>query len=161
MTSMEVDGPSSAGSIDEGLYSRQLYVLGHEAMKKMNASDVLISGMGGLGVEIAKDVVLAGVKSVTIHDNAITQIKDLSSQFFLSEADIGKNRASATLPRLAELNSYVPVAAHTGALTDDFLARFKVIVLTDSTLEEQLRVNAFAHPRNIALIVASTRGLFG
>lgn len=40
--------------IDEGLYSRQLYVLGHEAMRKMNASDVLICGMNGVGVEIGK-----------------------------------------------------------------------------------------------------------
>jgi len=28
------------------------YVLGHEAMQKMSVSDVLIVGLGGLGVEI-------------------------------------------------------------------------------------------------------------
>ncbi|PRP75202.1 ubiquitin-like modifier-activating enzyme 1-like, partial [Planoprotostelium fungivorum] len=39
-------------SIDEGLYSRQLYVMGHEAMQKMGASNVLIVGLRGLGVEI-------------------------------------------------------------------------------------------------------------
>jgi hypothetical protein len=32
-----------------------------------------------------------------------------SAQFFLREEDIGKSRAEATLPRLAELNAYVPV----------------------------------------------------
>lgn len=31
-------------NIDEGLYSRQLYVMGHEAQKRMQASDVLIVG---------------------------------------------------------------------------------------------------------------------
>ena len=41
--------------IDEGLYSRQLYVLGHEAMRKMNASDILISGMNGVGIEIGEN----------------------------------------------------------------------------------------------------------
>ena len=40
--------------IDESLYSRQLYVLGEEAMKKMNASSALIIGMGGFGVEIGE-----------------------------------------------------------------------------------------------------------
>ena len=30
-------------------------------------------------------------------------------QFFLRLEDIGKSRAEATLPRLAELNAYVPV----------------------------------------------------
>lgn len=66
--------------IDENLYSRQLYVLGHEAMKRMAISDVLISGMNGLGVEIAKNVILSGVKSVTVHDQELTQLSDLSSQ---------------------------------------------------------------------------------
>lgn len=41
-------------NIDEGLYSRQLYVLGHEAMKQMSQSNVLIMGLQGLGVEIGK-----------------------------------------------------------------------------------------------------------
>ena len=42
-------------TIDESLYSRQLYVLGEEAMKRMNASSALIIGMKGLGVEIGID----------------------------------------------------------------------------------------------------------
>ena len=43
---------SETTTIDESLYSRQLYVLGEEAMKRMNASSALIIGMKGLGVEI-------------------------------------------------------------------------------------------------------------
>jgi ubiquitin-activating enzyme E1 len=66
-------------------------------MKKMAASNVLIVGMQGLGVEIgasapercrvydpdsltAKNVVLAGVKSVTIFDPELVRVQDLSSQ---------------------------------------------------------------------------------
>ena len=41
-------------TIDEGLYSRQLYVLGHEAMRQMSQSNVLLVGLKGLGVEIGK-----------------------------------------------------------------------------------------------------------
>lgn len=35
------------------------YVLGHEAMKRMSQSDVLIVGMKGLGVEIGESPKLA------------------------------------------------------------------------------------------------------
>lgn len=38
--------------IDKELYSRQLYVLGEEAMKKMIKSKILIIGLNGNGVEI-------------------------------------------------------------------------------------------------------------
>ena len=43
-------------SIDESLYSRQLYVLGHNATKKMNSSNVLVFGFDGLGIEICKNL---------------------------------------------------------------------------------------------------------
>lgn len=147
--------------IDEGLYSRQLYVLGHEAMRQMSASNVLVSGMRGLGVELAKDVVLAGVKSVTIHDSQKVSVSDLTSQFFLRESDVGKNRAEVTNPRMAELNTYVPVTAYTGELTESFMGQFQVVVLTNSPLEEQIRIGKFCHQNNIKFIVVDTRGLIG
>lgn len=49
-------------------------------MKRMALSNVLVSGMGGLGVEVAKNIVLGGVKSVTIHDETEACWSDLSSQ---------------------------------------------------------------------------------
>ncbi len=49
-------------------------------MKRMQSSSVLISGLRGLGVEIAKNVILGGVKSVTLHDQGVAEWKDLSSQ---------------------------------------------------------------------------------
>lgn len=55
-------------------------MLGHEAMRKMAHSDILISGLGGLGMEIAKNIVLGGVKSVTIQDTENVTWFDLSSQ---------------------------------------------------------------------------------
>ncbi|XP_045852887.1 ubiquitin-like modifier-activating enzyme 1, partial [Meles meles] len=147
--------------IDEGLYSRQLYVLGHEAMKHLQSSSVLVSGLRGLGVEIAKNIILGGVKAVTLHDQGTAQWADLSSQFYLREEDIGKNRAEVSQPRLAELNSYVPVTAFTGTLTEDFLSGFQVVVLTNTPLEDQLQVGEFCHGHGIKLVVADTRGLFG
>ena len=113
---MQVDEPAAGNhEIDESLYSRQLYVLGHDAMKRMSASNVLIVGLKGLGVEIAKNVALAGVKSLTLYDPAPAQLADLSSQFFLHTEDVGKSRAAATAPRVAELNAYTPVSIHVSA----------------------------------------------
>ena len=130
---MEVD---KSDAIDEALYSRQLYVLGHEAMRRMQQSTVLIVGLKGLGVEIAKNVVLGGVKSLTLHDPKPVQLSDLSAQFFLREDDVGKPRASVTAPRLAELNQYVPVSANEGALDPAFVQQFGVVVLTNVPLGE-------------------------
>ena len=47
-------------------------------------------------------------------------------QFFLREDDIGNNRAAVTGPRLADLNTYVPIYHHVGELTDEFILNFQV-----------------------------------
>ncbi|XP_042310273.1 ubiquitin-like modifier-activating enzyme 7 [Sceloporus undulatus] len=151
----------SLPEIDEGLYSRQLYVLGHEAMQKMARTDVLVSGMKGLGVEIAKNIILAGVKSVTVHDQNKIQWSDLASQFYLSEGDVGQNRAVVSKRHLKELNSYVCVVPYTERLSEGFLSTFQVVVLTNSTLEEQLHISDFCHANNICLVLADTKGLAG
>lgn len=48
-------------------------------MRRMGKADVLIAGMRGLGVEIAKNVILTGVRSVTIQDEGLVEWRDLSS----------------------------------------------------------------------------------
>uniref|UniRef100_A0AAQ4PV49 E1 ubiquitin-activating enzyme n=1 Tax=Gasterosteus aculeatus aculeatus TaxID=481459 RepID=A0AAQ4PV49_GASAC len=152
---------SDIGEIDEGFYSRQLYVLGHEAMRRMGTADVLIAGMRGLGVEIAKNVILSGVKTVTIQDEGPAEWTDLSSQFFLKESNLGQNRATCSLQQLSALNPHVRVSAHTGPLDEDLLLQFQVVVLTDSSLHDQKRFNELCHSRGIKFIVADSKGLCG
>ncbi|GCB84266.1 hypothetical protein scyTo_0025002, partial [Scyliorhinus torazame] len=81
--------------------------------------------------------------------------------FYLREADLSKNRAEVSQPRLAELNTYVPVTAYTGELTEEYLQQFQVVVLTNCTLDEQLRIGEFCHCKGIKFIIADTKGLFG
>ncbi|WFD31821.1 E1 ubiquitin-activating enzyme [Malassezia sp. CBS 17886] len=152
-------------TIDESLYSRQLYVLGHDAMKQMSSSSVLVVGLQGLGAEIAKNIALAGVKSVTLYDPHPVATADLGTQFFLREQDVaqpGVTRASATAPRLAELNTYVPVKVlDVPQLTRDVLAQFRVVVLAQQLLAEELRIDDMVRAAGTHFICASVRGLFG
>lgn len=47
--------------------------------------------MRALANEIAKNLVLAGIGSLTIQDSQLVSDDDLGAQFFISEDDIGKN----------------------------------------------------------------------
>ncbi|TQV91455.1 ubiquitin-activating enzyme E1 1 [Cordyceps javanica] len=162
---MQVDGAASGQSeIDESLYSRQLYVLGHEAMKRMGASNILVVGLKGLGVEIAKNVALAGVKSLTIYDPAPVALPDLSSQFFLTPADVGKPRDQVTAPRVAELNAYTPVSVHESPSLDENLSqldKYQVVVLTGVPILSQKLISDYCHSKGIYVVIADTYGLFG
>lgn len=158
-----VDEEATEIKIDEGLYSRQLYVMGEEAMKKMLTSDILIVGMNGLGVEIAKNVILAGVKSVGVLDNKKTEMRDLTSQFYLSKDDIGKPRAEACWQQLAELNGYVNVEHVQGELTPELIrsGRFKVIVLVGQPLSVQVDTDKLCRELGLRFISADVCGMMG
>ncbi|XP_057954288.1 ubiquitin-activating enzyme E1 1 isoform X1 [Malania oleifera] len=149
--------------IDEDLHSRQLAVYGRETMRRLFASNVLISGMQGLGAEIAKNLVLAGVKSVTLHDEGSVELWDLSSNFIFSENDIGKNRALASVQKLQELNNAVVISTLTTKLTIEQLSDFQAVVFTDISFEKAIEFNDYcrSHKPPISFIKAEVRGLFG
>ncbi|CAI0424166.1 unnamed protein product [Linum tenue] len=149
--------------IDEDLHSRQLAVYGRETMRRLFASNVLISGMNGLGAEIAKNLVLAGVKSVTLHDEGVVELWDLSSNFVFTEQDVGKNRALACIQKLQELNNSVVISTLTGPLKKEQLSDFQAVVFTDLSLDKAIEFDDYCHTHQppIAFIKSEVRGLFG
>mmetsp|Transcript_12121 Transcript_12121/g.10440 ORF Transcript_12121/g.10440 Transcript_12121/m.10440 type:complete len:93 (+) Transcript_12121:71-349(+) len=84
--------------IDQNLYSRQIGAYGVETMGKLVTLRVFIQGLRGVGVETAKNLILAGPKSVTIQDTTKVELRDLGSNFYCTEEDVGKKtRAEASL----------------------------------------------------------------
>ncbi|KZV25761.1 hypothetical protein F511_04822 [Dorcoceras hygrometricum] len=156
-------GDGSSGDIDEVLHSRQLAVYGRDTMRRLFASNVLVSGMQGLGVEIAKNVILAGVKSVTLHDEGTVELWDLSSNFVFSEADLGKNRALASVQKLQELNNAVAISTLTTKLAKHQLSDFQAVVFTDINLKSAIEFSEYCHNHQppVAFIKTEVRGLFG
>src|SRR3990167_10278845 len=124
---------------NENLYSRQIGVFGAEAMGKLVKLRCFIQGLRGVGIEAAKNLILAGPKSVTIYDQEVVQHGDLGSNFYLKEEDVGKKtRAEASYSQLSNLNEYVEVTVHTGEVNTDFIKNFDVVIFTDSYDREYL-----------------------
>nr|KAF6389340.1 ubiquitin like modifier activating enzyme 6 [Myotis myotis] len=154
--------------IDDALYSRQRYVLGDTAMQKMAKSHIFLSGMGGLGLEIAKNLVLAGIKALTIHDVKKCQAWDLGTNFFLCEDDVVnmRNRAEAVLQHIAELNPYVHVTSSSLPLNEatdlSFLDKYQCVVLTEVRLPLQKKINEFCRSQcpPIKFISADIHGIW-
>lgn len=95
-------------------WSRYIGAMGIEAVAKQSSASIFVSGAGALGIEIAKNLVLAGCKLFTLHDYKPITYRDLSGQFFLNleedmlnEKKLKKTRGEACLPRLKQLNYYV------------------------------------------------------
>lgn len=130
-------------------------------MVRLRSANVLVVGLGSVGVEVAKNLVLGGVRSVTMHDQKKTTETDLAAQFYLHENDVGKNRATACFQKVEELNDSVTCTLHTESLTKEFIKKFDVMIVTDLPFAEQLQLNQWARESNTLFISSDTAGLFG
>ena len=148
------------------LYNRQHYVVGKETQAKYGQSSILIVGMSGLGCEIAKNLALTGVKSITLLDPSPITHADLSSLFFATESDIGKPRAATVLSKLSELNRFVkislapPSIAATG-LTEEFIKTFTAVVFIDQPTTTLLQENQWARQNGVKFVACESRGIAG
>ncbi|RLN93358.1 hypothetical protein BBJ28_00015538 [Nothophytophthora sp. Chile5] len=150
-----------AGFMDK--YSRQIGAFGLETMAKLVKLKVLIVGLQGVGMECAKNLILAGPGAITLHDDGIAEMKDLGCNFFLSEEEIGQPRASAISHKLAELNKMVSVSVHKGPLTEAVVAKHNVVVFSHTSRKELVRWNHFCRQQSpqIGFIMCDVRGAMG
>jgi len=82
-------------------------------MGKLITMKVFIQGLRGIGIEAAKNLILAGPETVVLHDEELVQINDLGSNFYCEKSHVGKvTRAEASLGQLTELNTSVKVSVH-------------------------------------------------
>jgi len=146
--------------IDEGLYSRQLYVLGHEAMRAMKNSKVLVFGFDGLAIELVKNITLAGVNAVTIVDDQPSSNADCGSNFYLAPGVKAPSRAAFALPKLKELNRYVNVDVFTGTVDEALLTQHQVLVMIGAPLSEQIKFNNLCRQNGVKFIGANIHGVF-
>jgi ubiquitin-activating enzyme E1 len=98
---------------------------------------------------------------VTLHDATPVELRHLGSQFYLDESSVGRPRASACMGSLQELNSAVTVIdASKEELSEAFLGQFDVVVATQVSLAEAVRVDSICRKHGKAFVKADIRGVF-
>lgn len=149
-------------NLDIELYSRSIKAYGIETMLELGKLSILVVGMRGLGVEITKNLLLAGPKCIDIYDPEICTINDISANYYINLENIEKKqrRDESSIVLLSELNKYVKLSIMNG---DDIIKNMKlynVIIITEfmetsflEKIDEECRKN------NIAFIYGCCLGL--
>lgn len=145
-------------------YDRQIRLWGLDSQKRLRASRVLIIGLKGLGAEVAKNITLAGVKSVTLLDEGFVSKEDICSQFLVPRDQLGKNRAEASLARTQNLNPMVKVTANTTPVADhpdEYFHDFEAICATKCPTDQLLRLDQICREKGIKFFCGDVFGFFG
>ncbi|KAF2004523.1 hypothetical protein P154DRAFT_519390 [Amniculicola lignicola CBS 123094] len=147
------------------LYDRQIRLWGVQAQEKIRTANILLVSIKALANEVAKNLVLAGIGSITLADHEVVTEDDLGAQFFVSDADVGKNRAEAAAPQVQKLNPRVNVnviARDIRTETDPiFYAAYDVIIATDLHFLSMNELNSLARLANRPFYAGSAHGFYG
>ncbi|KAK4064006.1 uncharacterized protein Triagg1_9334 [Trichoderma aggressivum f. europaeum] len=159
--------PDRAITADEiALYDRQIRLWGMAAQAKIQNANILLITIRALANEIAKNLVLAGVGSLTVLDNAVVTEADLGAQFLLSEVEnpVGQNRAEAASAALRKLNPRVQIhvdAEGVKAKGPSYFAGFDIVIATDLDPDSFNLINTATRLNGKAFYAAGTHGMYG
>ncbi|KAL1969022.1 hypothetical protein VTN77DRAFT_856 [Rasamsonia byssochlamydoides] len=152
-------------SADEiALYDRQIRLWGVKAQEKLRSANILLITFKALANEIAKNLVLAGIGSLTILDHEVVSEMDLGAQFFVSQEHVGQNRAQAAAPQVRAMNPRVRVHVDTENVRvkpPEFFAGFDLTIATDLDFPTSTTINAACRIANRPFYAAGLHGFYG
>ncbi|KAM7202127.1 hypothetical protein V8F20_004581 [Naviculisporaceae sp. PSN 640] len=158
--------PNQGISADEiALYDRQIRLWGMKAQERIRNANILLITMKALANEIAKNLVLAGIGSLTIVDHEVVTEPDLGAQFFLNSSHLGLNRAEAASPAIQRLNPRVKVHVSTADIrtqSPSFFSQFDIVIATDIDSPNTLNlINTATRLNSRPFYAASSVGIYG
>ena len=148
------------------LYDRQIRLWGMAAQLNMRNARVLLINLGSIGAEVAKNIVLSGIGHLCILDDGGHTVDehDLRSSFLFSREDLGKSRLEACKARIHALNPLVDLTTTDSESLDmkspEYSTKFDLIVATELSKPQLIRLNKISRDLNIPLYVAGSNGLF-
>jgi len=122
---------------------------------------VLLHGFTAVQAEICKNLVLAGVNSVTINDSCTCTQQDLGANFFLDVSSVGKNRAEASLDKIRALNPLVNVSASSLHVEQLDFTKYHLCCLSGVPLPFLVQANKLARRAQAQFFASDTFGFFG
>lgn len=163
---VERNGTHAAGLTDEeaALYDRQIRLWGVEAQQRLRKARILLVGLAGLGNEICKNILLAGIQHLTMLDDATMTEDDTLMQFLSPQENVGKNKAESCYTRAKKLNPLVDIVVDTESIaqkSESFLGNFDVVCMTGYDLALQEKVNAICHKLDVKFLSGNTFGYYG
>lgn len=167
MPAPEMNGHGNENGItaDEiALYDRQIRLWGMKAQQKIRSANILLITLKALASEIAKNLVLAGIGSLTIVDDELVSESDLGAGFCLSQEHLGQNRAQAASENLRKLNPRVNVFADpNGIMTKgaSYFSAFDIVIATDLNPTTYAFINTATRLYNRQFYAAASHGFYG
>ncbi|GAB4860411.1 SUMO-activating enzyme subunit 1A [Ancistrocladus abbreviatus] len=143
---LEMDGEELTEQ-ETALYDRQIRVWGADAQRRLSKAHVLVCGMKGTIAEFCKNIVLAGVGSVTLLDDRMVTEEAFHANFLIPPDEniyAGRSIAEVCCDSLKDFNPMVRVSVekdNLSSLGGDFYQKFDIIIISSCCLKTKRLIN--------------------
>ena len=149
------------------IFSRQL-ILNDFNEKNFNfiqKQHLIIIGIGGIGCPIAQYLIATGIKHLTLIDDDVVQISNLSRQILFNEKDLGEKKVKVAKEKLRYINPSNNINIISKKITKDNISQHllnpSLIIDTTDNWESMALINNYCVKNSIPLLSSSVIGYDG
>jgi adenylyltransferase/sulfurtransferase len=148
-------------------YGRQIVYpgFGEVGQEKLQASHVLVVGVGGLGCAASMYLTYAGIGHITLIDDDSVELSNLNRQMLHWERDIGKKKPVSAANKLRRINSGVRITSVCKKVTEDnadqIINGADVVIDGLDNFQTRFVLNAACIRQGVPFIHAGVNGLLG
>ena len=92
-------------------FLRSAFVLGNEAIERLQKKKVILFGVGGVGSFCAEALARIGIGTITLVDPDDVSVSNINRQLIALHSTVGRNKAEVMKERIADINPEAVVTA--------------------------------------------------
>jgi len=145
------------------LFERSHILIGDDGVARLQASHVLVAGVGGVGSYVAEALARLGVGKITLVDHDVVSPSNINRQLIALNSTLGKLKTSVMAERIRDINPDCEVTVLTEFLTPDSIPTlldqpFDVVVDAIDSMSSKTALIEIAWRQNITLFSSMGAG---
>lgn len=93
------------------IFSRTERLIGKDALQKLQNSNIIIFGLGGVGSYTAEALARSGIGKMTVVDKDTVDITNINRQLYALHSTVGKPKAEVAKARILDINPECEITA--------------------------------------------------
>jgi len=139
-------------------FSRNELYWGKDKQVKLNKSNVLVFGLGGVGSFAVEMLARSGVGNFTVVDFDFVSQSNINRQLIALQNTVGKSKADVTKDRILSINPNANVVAindfYTSSMNDVFADEFDFVIDAIDSFNFKIDLIEYCHKNNIPIITS-------
>ncbi len=144
-------------------FSRTERLIGADALLKLEKSNIIIFGLGGVGSYVAEALARSGVGKMTVVDKDTVDVTNINRQLYALHSTVGKDKTAVAMERIQDINPYCNVTPITKMYlpenSEEFnLSQYDYIIDAIDNVTAKIDLAVKAQELNIPIIASMGTG---